>query len=149
MPSAALSTSYEKSHTRVEIGVNAEYAHITSDEPGFQPFHFFNLSYGAEGHTQLPFKVELTMDAKVYTRRGYNDASMNTDHLVMGASLSRSIFADRLLLHLSVYDLLGELDDVTRTVNAYGRTETWQNVLGRYAMLSVQYRFNKQPKKRQ
>lgn len=138
MPSAALSTSFEQSHTRIEVGVNAEYAHITSDEAGFQPFHFFNLTYGVEGHTRLPFKVELTMDTKVYTRRGYNDASMNTDHLVVGASLSRSLLSDRLLLRLAAHDLLGHLDDVTRTVNAYGRTETWQNILGRYAMLSVQ-----------
>ena len=45
--------------------------------------------------------------------------------------------------------LLHQLSNTQYTVNAYGRTETWQNVLGRYAMLSVSYKFNKQPKKRQ
>ena len=149
MPSASLHVSYEQSHTRIEVGANTEYAHITSDEVGFQPFHFFNITYGAEGHTRLPFKIELTADAKVYTRRGYNDSSMNTDRFVVGVSLSRGLMNDRLLLRLSAYDLLKQLDAVTRTVNAYGRTETWQNVLGRYAMLSVSYKFNKQPKKRQ
>ena len=149
MPSASLHVSYEQSHTRIEVGANTEYAHITSDEVGFQPFNFFNITYGAEGHTRLPFKIELTADAKVYTRRGYNDSSMNTDRFVVGASLSRGLMNDRLLLRLSAYDLLKQLDSVTRTVNAYGRTETWQNVLGRYAMLSVSYKFNKQPKKRQ
>lgn len=149
MPSASLHVSYEQSHTRIEVGANTEYAHITSDEAGFQPFNFFNITYGAEGHTRLPFKIELTADAKVYTRRGYNDSSMNTDRFVVGASLSRGLMNDRLLLRLSAYDLLKQLDSVTRTVNAYGRTETWQNVLGRYAMLSVSYKFNKQPKKRQ
>ena len=74
---------------------------------------------------------------------------MNTDRFVVGASLSRGLFNDRLLLRLSAYDLLGQLDAVTRSVNAYGRVETWQNTLGRYAMLSIQYRFNKQPKKKQ
>ena len=149
MPSASLHVSYEQSHTRIEVGANTEYAHITSDEAGFQPFHFFNITYGAEGHTRLPFKIELAADAKVYTRRGYNDSSMNTDRFVVGASLSRGLMNDRLLLRLSAYDLLKQLDAVTRSVNAYGRTETWQNVLGRYAMLSVSYKFNKQPKKRQ
>lgn len=149
MPSASLHVSYEKSHTRIEVGANTEYAHITSDEAGFQPFHFFNITYGAEGHTLLPLKIELAADAKVYTRRGYNDTSMNTDRFVVGASLSRGLMNDRLLLRLSAYDILKQLDAVTRTVNAYGRTETWQNVLGRYAMLSVSYKFNKQPKKRQ
>lgn len=149
MPSASLHVSYEQSQTRIEVGANTEYAHITSDEEGFQPFNFFNITYGAEGHTQLPFKVEFTADAKVYTRRGYNDLSMNNDRFVVGASLSRGLMNDRLLLRLAVYDLLGQLEAVTRTVNAYGRTETWQNILGRYAMLSVSYKFNKQPKKRQ
>lgn len=148
MPSAALYVSYEQSHTRIEVGTNAEYAHITADEQGFQPFNCFNITYGAEGRTLLLYKIELTADAKVYTRRGYNDASMNTDRLVIGASLSRGLLNNRLLLRLAAYDLLGKLDSVTRIINAYGRSETWQNTLGRYAMLSVQYKFNKQPKKK-
>ena len=37
---------------------------------------------------------------------------------------------------------------VTRIVNAQGRTETYTNVLPRYALLHVVYRFNKQPKKK-
>lgn len=148
MPSASFSTSYEKSHTRIEVGANAEYAHITADEPGFRPFDCFNITYGAEGHTRLPFSIELTAEAKVYTRRGYSDSSMNTDRIVLGTSLSRGLLNDRLLLRLSAYDLLGQLDAITRTINAYGRTETWQNILGRYAMLNVQYRFNRQPKKK-
>ena len=41
-----------------------------------------------------------------------------------------------------------ELDNVTRIVNAQGRTETYTNVLPRYALLHVVYRFNKQPKKK-
>lgn len=148
-PAASLHVSYERSHTYIEVGANAEYAHITADEAGFQPFNSFNITYGAEGHTRLPLQIELAADAKVYTRRGYNDPSMNTDRFVVGASLSRGLFNDRLLLRLSAYDLLGQLDAVTRSVNAYGRVETWQNTLGRYAMLGIQYRFNKQPKKKQ
>ena len=113
------------------------------------PAHLHGALFGAEGHILLPLKIELAADAKVYTRRGYNDTSMNTDRFVVGASLSRGLMNDRLLLRLSAYDILKQLDAVTRTVNAYGRTETWQNVLGRYAMLSVSYKFNKQPKKKQ
>ena len=56
------------------------------------------------------------------------------DRFVVGSSLSLGLMNDRLLLRLSAYDLLKRLDSVTRTVNAYGRTETWQNVLGRYAI---------------
>ncbi len=149
MPSESLYVSYEKSNTRIEIGAAVEYAHVTSDDTGFQPFNCINLTYGVEGRTLLPYKIEFSMDAKVYTRRGYHDETMNTDRLVVGTSLSRGLFSDRLLMRLSIYDLFGKLDSVTRTINAYGRTEIWQNTMGRYAMFSIQYRFNKQPKKRQ
>ena len=49
---------------------------------------------------------------------------------------------------LDGFDLLGQLDNVTRTVNAQGRTETCTNVLPRYALLHLVYRFSKQPKKK-
>ena len=45
-------------------------------------------------------------------------------------------------------DLLSQLSNVTRTLNAQGRTETYTNVLPRYALLHVVYRLNKQPKKK-
>ena len=50
---------------------------------------------------------------------------------------------------LDGFDILGQLDNVTRTLNAQGRTETYTNVLPRYGLLHVVYRFNKLPKKRQ
>jgi len=49
---------------------------------------------------------------------------------------------------LDGFDILGQLDNVTRNVNAQGRTETYTNVMPRYALLHVTYRFNRLPKKR-
>lgn len=49
---------------------------------------------------------------------------------------------------LDGFDLLHQLSNVSYNVNAQGRTETYTNVLPRYAMLHVQYRLNIQPKKR-
>ena len=47
----------------------------------------------------------------------------------------------------SLSAILGQLSNVTRTMNAQGRTETYTNVMPRYGLLHVVYRFNKQPKK--
>ena len=45
------------------------------------------------------------------------------------------------------FDILGNLSNVQRYVNAQGRTETRYNVVPCYAMLHVLYRLNKKPKK--
>ena len=49
---------------------------------------------------------------------------------------------------LDGFDLLHQLNNVTYNINAQGRTETWTNVLPRYGLLHIQYRFNKQPKRK-
>lgn len=67
--------------------------------------------------------------------------------IVWNAQLSKSILHGRLTFSLVGYDLLGQLSNITYTVNAQGNTETWRNVIPRYAMLRVSYNFNKQPKK--
>ena len=48
---------------------------------------------------------------------------------------------------LDGFDILGQLSNVRRTLNAQALVETWYNVTPRYVMLHVAYRFNKQPKK--
>lgn len=49
---------------------------------------------------------------------------------------------------LDGFDILGNLSNVRRTPNAQGRTETYYNVIPRYAMLHAVYRLNIQPKKK-
>jgi hypothetical protein len=96
----------------------------------------------------LPYKIGLTTDFTVYTRRGYNDEMFNTDQFVWNARLTKSIMKGNLVFMLDGYDLLGSLSNITYSINAQGRTEVRRNVLPRYAMLHVQYKFNKQPKKK-
>ena len=47
---------------------------------------------------------------------------------------------------LDGFDLLGQLKSINRTLNAQGRTETWQSTPPRYLLLHVQWKFNKNPK---
>ena len=93
-------------------------------------------------------KLEINTDLSLYTRTGYADDALNSSEFVWNARLSRPFLKGRLLVMLDGFDLLGQLDNVSRTVNAQGRTETYTNVLPRYILLHVVYRFNKQPKKK-
>ena len=83
----------------------------------------------------------------MYSRRGYADHAMNTNELVWNARLSMRFLHGNLIFMLDGFDLLGNLSNIRRTINAQGRTETWSNVTPRYALLHVVYRLNKQPKK--
>ena len=49
---------------------------------------------------------------------------------------------------LDGFDILGQLNNVTRTMNAQGITETYSNVIPRYVMLHAVYHFNIIPKKK-
>ena len=72
---------------------------------------------------------------------------MNTDDLVWNARLSYTMLKGKLVLMLDGFDILNQLNSVTRVVNAQGRTETFTNTLPRYAMLHVAYYFNQKPKR--
>jgi hypothetical protein len=92
--------------------------------------------------------LELSTDLNLYTRTGYADSQLNTTDFVWNARLSRSLLKGRMLLMLDGFDLLNQLDNVTRTINAQGRTENYTNVLPRYVLLHMVWRMNHQPKKK-
>ena len=68
--------------------------------------------------------------------------------LIWNARLARPFLKGKLVVRLDCFDLLGQLDNVTRHVNAQGRTETYTNVMPRYALFHIAYRFNRMPKKK-
>jgi hypothetical protein len=46
------------------------------------------------------------------------------------------------------FDILGQLSNVTQTLNGQGRYETWRNVIPSYAMLRLAYNLDIKPAKR-
>lgn len=53
----------------------------------------------------------------------------------------------RLTLAVDGFDILGQLSNITYTMNSQGLIETWRNSLPRYVMVHAIWRFSKQPKK--
>ena len=77
------------------------------------------------------------------SRRGYNDASMNTNELIWNAQLSQSFLKGKpLTISLQLYDILHQQSALTSVVSAMGRTDTEYNSITSYAMLHVIYRLN-------
>ena len=73
---------------------------------------------------------------------------MNTNELVWNARLTKRLLRGNLLLQLDGFDLLGNLSNVRRSINAQGKTETFYNVIPSYCLLHVVWRLNVQPKKK-
>lgn len=119
-----------------------------STRDDFTPFQATTLNYGVTGVFKLPANFGISTDLTCYTRRGYADNAFNTTDVVWNARLSYTAFKGRWVFMLDGFDILNQLSNVTYGVNAQARTVTYTNVLPRYAMLHVQYRFNIQPKKR-
>ena len=136
---------------RLHIGVkgNLHTQRSSSDRTDFQHISVIDFDYGALSTIELPWDFQFATDLTMYSRRGYADPATNTNELVWNARLTKRFLRGNLLLQLDALDLLGQLSNVRRTINAQGRTETWSNVMPRYALLHVIYRLSKQPKRKQ
>ncbi len=105
----------------------------------------YDYSYGGNLDVPLPWKFYLSTTVDVYSRRGYTDSRFNTDDVIWSASLIRSILKGCLNFRLEAFDILGQINRTSYTINAQMQTETWRNVLGRYVMLHITYRLNFKP----
>ena len=131
-----------------ELTCQPVWDRYSSDRPDFQNFSAFTCRTSLSAIMKLPWKLDLSTDLSLYSRTGYADDALNTNDLVWNARLSRPFFMGKWVVMLDGFDIFGQLSNVTRTLNAQGRTETYTNVMPRYGLLHVVYRFNKNPKKK-
>lgn len=143
-----LNAGYADKILRVNLNGSVNWNRYTSGMAGFNAFNAWTIRYGLNGNVKLPAHFELSTDFTVYSRRGYSDKALNTDNYVWNARLSYSAFKNQWLFMVDGFDILHNLKNISQTVNAQGRTETWSNVLPRYILFHVQWKFHKLPKKK-
>ena len=123
------------------------YFYINSDRSGFSDIHAGNYCAGLNAYVGLPWHFQLSTDMTMYARRGYQQSEMNTTDWVWNAQLTRSFIKGHLVAKLQGFDILHQLSTTSYAVNTQGRTETWHNSIPRYAMLSLSWHFNVNPRK--
>lgn len=144
--SLPVKVDYSRKKVRLGAKIQTAWNHVESHRVGFQNINAADISIGVNGNATLPWDLQFASDLTYFVRSGYSNDAMNTNDLVWNAQLSKSIIHSKLTFALVGYDILGQLSNITYTVNAQGSTETWHNVIPRYGMLRIVYRFNKQPK---
>lgn len=63
------------------------------------------------------------------------------DEYIVNAEVSKLLFKSKCTLALKVYDLFNESKNLSVSDASNYHTETWNNTLGRYAVLSMRFRF--------
>ena len=140
-----LQLNYKIGQSSIGLKCNGNWGHVSGNRNDFNAFNVADFNYGLIAQVRLPWDLRLGTDLTMYSRRGYKDKTMNSDDVVWNARLSRPFFKGKLVVMVDGFDILGQLSNVTRTMNAQGITETYSNVIPRYLVLHATYRFNIMP----
>jgi hypothetical protein len=142
-----LSLEYQKDKLTFGISGDVNWRRSTSDREDFENISAFDYNYGGHLRYTIPrLKLYVGTDIRMHSRRGYQSEIMNTDDLVWNAELSRTFFKEKMTMKLTAFDLLHQLSSKQYSINAQGRTESWNNCIPRYVMLSVSWKFTQKPR---
>ncbi|MDE6066327.1 MAG: hypothetical protein K2G27_05840 [Duncaniella sp.] len=121
--------------------------HTTSTRTDFRTINANHFKYGLAGQFRLPGGVGISTNFTVYGRRGYGVSQLDTTDKIWDMRVSYTLGKGRWVIMADAFDLLHQLSNVNYAVTATGRSVVYTNTIPRYMMLSVQYRFNHNPKK--
>ena len=141
--SERLAASYRNDWMEFEITGSVRYNHARNELQKNSNLDTWQYSYGFNTNFTLPWGTQVSTDLNMNSRRGYNDASMNTNELLWNAQVSQSFLTGKpLTVSLQFYDLLHQQSNFSRTINAMQRSDVEYNAITNYAMLHVIYRMN-------
>ena len=153
--------SYRKSitqETHINTGANAQYrndwvsielrgwlnethAENNVNSSGNRDTQDFN--YGSDIKFTAPWGTELASDIYMNSRRGYSQKNMNTDELLWNASIAHSFLkGNALTIKGEVYDILGQRSNVSRSVSSEYISDSRNNGIYQYGLVSLIYRFS-------
>ena len=138
-----IAASFRNDWIEFELNGSLEYMHARSELQSNNNLDTWTFSYGGSLLLTAPWGTQFTTTMNMNSRRGYNDASMNTNELIWTAQVSQSFLkGNALTLSLQLYDILHQQSTFSRTVDAMRRSDTEYNAITNYAMLHVIYRMN-------
>ena len=137
-----LSFGYRKDWLDVSLDGSLNYMRTRNLLQSSNNLDTWQFSYGGNLNIYLPWNMSITTDLHENSRRGY-DGGANTNELIWNAQISQSFLkGSPLSVSLQFYDILHNMSNFSRTVNAMQRSDTYSNSINSYAMLHVVYRFN-------
>ena len=138
-----VSLSFRNKWLNVSFNCRATYARTENELQSSRNQTTWNYNYGGNTRITFPWGSNLSTDFHCYSKRGYTDATLNTNELIWNAQLSHSFLrGKKMTVMLQWYDILHEQTNFNRTVNANGWRDQEVNAITSYAMVHVSYRMN-------
>ena len=132
----------------VELGINGgfNYQHARNDQQENANLDTWSFNYGGNLLVTAPWNMTLSTDIGPQYRRGYSDDAMNTTELIWNAQLSQNfkkwLNGQDLAVSVQWYDILRERSNISRTISATQRSDTYTNTINSYLMVHVIYKLN-------
>lgn len=140
--SERLGGSYRNEWIEFEVAGSVRYNHAENELQPNANLDTWMYTYGFNTRIDMPWGTQLATDLNMNSRRGFSDESVNTNELIWNVQVSQHFLKKTLSVSLQFHDLLRELSNFSRNISAMGRTDTWNNSINSYAMLTVNYRLN-------
>lgn len=122
---------------------NINYQHARNDLQENANLDTYNFSYGGNVQVNMPWNMSFSSNIDQSSRRGYDDATMNTNELIWNAELSQSFLkGNAATVAVKWYDILRERSNIWRSVSATQRTDSWNNSINSYVMVHFIYKLN-------
>lgn len=144
---ATISPSVRIKKHQLGIKLDGIYKHINNLNGSAASFDTWNFNSGVTALIQPFSQFQIASDFTLYCRRGWQTQSLNTNELVLNARMVYTTKNGKMSFILDGYDILGQLSNITCSINGQGREEIRRNVLSQYGIFHFQYRLNHTPKK--
>lgn len=140
---------YHKGALNIRATGDVKWRHGEGAMHDFETLDAVDFNYGLSARYTIPLlKTTLSTDGKIYSRRGYGNATLNGDDFVLNAAVSQPFLNGRLIARIQAFDILHRLSSTTYEVNGQGRIETHYRSLPHYVMAHIVYHFTKNPVKK-
>lgn len=101
-----------------------------------EPYIF---TYGASTEITLPWRMSLSTNIYSQNRRGYRVAGMNRNEMIWNAQIAQPLLKKKFTVALEMNDILGNLSNISRTLNDTRRSVSVSNGINSYCMLRCTY----------
>ena len=138
-----LNLSYRTSWFDVGVLGRLNYQHARATVQENANMDTWNFAYGANANFMFDFGLSISTDIRMNSRRGYSDASMNNNELLWNAQIAQSFLKNKAAtLSIQFYDILQKQSNISRTLSATQRTDSWSNAINSYFMVHFIYKLN-------
>ena len=136
-------TTYRNDWLEIELNGQINYRHSQNKLNPSANLDTYHFSYGTNIQARLPWHMTISTNLGMTSRRGYDTPSMNTDELIWNAQISQSFLKkNAATISLRFQDILNQRSNVSRSINAQRRSDSWNERIYSYCMLHFIYRLN-------